>query len=79
MRYKMIDDATAAKYRRTFNLLKNAENWKLPTKPVTTKTHEDAENISRAIIFFVGGAEIKRNSDKTYTVTSQGYYHYIGA
>lgn len=60
-----------------FSKVKNANNWKLPTNPVHTKTMQQAQKLAEAIIFYVGGAEITTYCDNRYLVTSKGYYHYI--
>jgi hypothetical protein len=64
-----------------FNKVKNPDNWKMPTIPFNTSNYVEAHAIAEAIIFYVGGAKISKVgvNGKEYTVTSEGYYHYIGA
>ena len=58
--------------------VKNPEGWKYPTIPFVTKSEKEADNMVDAICYFAGGAEKSSKGDEI-TVTSQGYYHYIGA
>jgi hypothetical protein len=75
----MIDEETARKYRETFDQVADKDDWKKSTKPITVG-FSDVENLMRAITFFAGGAECKINhKEGTCTITSKGYYHYIGA
>lgn len=75
----MVSDREAKKFRKIFQSVADDKYWKNPTKPITLKTHKEADLYVRAITFFVGGAELKTNKDGTFTATSKGYYHYIGA
>ncbi len=63
---------------RLMDLVKNPEGWKLPTIPFVTKSEKEADNMVDAICYFSGGAEKSSKGDEI-TVTSLGYYHYIGA
>lgn len=68
--------------QKLFEKVQNPENWKLPTIPFKTDNYVEAHAVAEAIIFFVGGAKISSigvQSDKDFTVESDGYYHYIGA
>lgn len=65
--------------RKIFEQVQNKENWKLATNPVIVRSKAMAEKVSDAIIFFVGGAEVKEVCSNKFIVTSKGYYHYIGA
>jgi hypothetical protein len=73
------DPKTVKKYMKVFKSVAHDKYWKLPTKPVTVKTKKEADFIMEAITYYVGGAELTINKDGTLTVTSNGYYHYIGA
>jgi len=69
------------RYGRLFHRVANPENWKNPTKPISFSSKERAEAMQRAIIFFTGGATLQaitRNGRTRYTVSSKGYYRYIG-
>ena len=68
-----------AVYQALFDTVKQEGNWKETTKPFTTKDFTMAKLMAKAITFFVGGAEVEDNEDGVITVTSKGYYHYIGA
>lgn len=68
-----------AKYQPLFESVQNPENWKFPTIPKTVTTLKEASELVNAITFFVGGAELDAKLDRGFTVTSKGYYHYIGA
>lgn len=63
---------------RLMDSVKNPECWKMPTIPFVTKDEKEADNMVSAICYFAGGAEKSQVGDE-FTVTSQGYYHYIGA
>ena len=63
---------------RLMDSVKNPEGWKMPTIPFVTKNEKEADNMVDAICYFAGGAEKSQVGDK-FTVTSLGYYHYIGA
>ncbi len=63
---------------RLMDLVKNPEGWKEPTIPFVTKSEKEANAMVDAISYFAGGAELSQVGDKI-TVTSLGYYHYIGA
>ena len=68
--------------QKMFDKVKNPENWKYPTIPFKTDSYVEAHAVAEAIIFFVGGAKISTvgiQSNKDFTVESEGYYHYIGA
>lgn len=67
-------NAEIAKNKPLFDSVANPENWKMPTKPKTCASAEEAQALADAITFYCGGAEISGT-----TVTSQGYYFYIGA
>lgn len=73
-----IESKREAKYREIFEKVASKVNWKLPTRPVTVNTREEAARIMACIIYFVGGTEMEKNGQE-YTVFSKGYYHYIGA
>jgi hypothetical protein len=76
---------------RIFGRVMNPRNWKDSTIPFNTTDREVADRVEKAINFFVGGSEftfsyrpIKDEWGQThirrqFTITSQGYYHYIGA
>jgi len=63
---------------RLMESVKNPEGWKYPTIPFVTKNEKEADNMVDAICYFAGGAEKSQVGDEI-TVTSLGYYHYIGA
>jgi len=81
------------KYRELFATVHDDENWKMPTKPFTTISRKEAEEMRDAIVWFCGGAEIRsehvlvplhkdalvKTLAQAYVVTSHGYYHYVGA
>ena len=72
--------------------MENPENWKLPLTAYCTSDAELASEIEYAVGFYHGGFEVsthnrgtescKCGSCRNYIVkriTSEGYYHYIGA
>jgi len=60
------------------DLTTGRETWKYPIKKYTTNDRELAVDISRVFGYYLGGAEVSRDG-KPYSVSSLGYYHYIGA
>jgi hypothetical protein len=66
-------------YEKMFGSVKNEEHWKFPTKPVIVDTRAEADLMARAITYYAGGAEVEAVSGGKFRVTSEGYYHYIGA
>ncbi len=69
---------TEEELREIFEKIANPEMWKLPTVPYETRSREEADKIKEALLYFTGGAEITSQRG-LYTVSSKGYYHYIGA
>lgn len=66
--------------RELFDLVQNKTNWKLPTEPIRVGSRKYADKVKEAIIYYVGGAEETSEPPKgTITITSKGYYSYIGA
>jgi hypothetical protein len=85
-----ISDEEEEEFRAVFDLLKNKKNWKMPTKEFTTTDLKLAGSVADVLTFFTGGAEIcfvgsgtigcgVDFSEAVITVSSKGYYHYIGA
>lgn len=61
-------------------------NWKMPLKPFVTHDRDLAHAYADAVDFYVGGHEwaveahyAGRQRVSIYTITSEGYYHYVGA
>lgn len=66
--------------RELFDLVKDKTNWKYPTIPIRVGSRKYADIVKEAIIYYVGGAEEHIEPPKgTITVTSKGYYFYIGS
>ena len=67
-------------FQMKFDEVKNEENWKLPTIPITTSNVWDAALTSAILIHYTGGSEVTFNNDSwEFTISSKGYYEYIGA
>ena len=77
-------------YRDILNCTQNSDNWKEKTRYIEVRTYDEAERISKALNWFLGGSEIEQSTKvqksltgerliSVYTVGSKGYYHYIGA
>jgi hypothetical protein len=68
---------------RLVKALQNPFNWKLPTAPFVTYDKEAADELGYALDFYMGGHELQVfpfcEGSGAYTVTSAGYYHYVGA
>lgn len=62
------------------NSMMDKTNWKLPTEALTfgPSVHHLLLEAADALDFFLGGHEIKWDGD-TATLSSKGYYHYVGA
>ena len=70
-------------HRLMDDLTDGRETWKFPTKAHKTTDYKLASEISMTLDYYLGGSEIKTSVDKiydeVYSVSSLGYYHYIGA
>lgn len=77
--FKEIEDE--ARLYELFQSVANQENYKLPTVPFITENEKDADEMVKAICYYVGGAVKSKVgiNGKVFTVYSEGYYHYIGA
>lgn len=77
---EMVERNTAERMRKLvlFEQVQDGTNWKLPTTPKVVGSETEAEELSEAIAFFCGGAEVSK-VHAGYMVTSNGYYHYAGA
>jgi len=72
-------DLSRVKKSALFNKIQNKENWKFHTRPIRVRDEEDAKDLSDALSYFLGGSEVSVLPDRTYVVSSKGYYHYIGS
>jgi hypothetical protein len=60
--------------------MQDREGWKNPTKVFTTKDPDLAKEVAYCLDWYVGGHEFEYHPRrKTYTLSSEGYYHYVGA
>ena len=73
-----ISDEEEKEFHDVFDFLKNKENWKFPTKEFITDKRGLAEMVADVLVFFTGGAEVSFVFGGPITVSSKGYYHYIG-
>jgi hypothetical protein len=65
--------------RDAFELVRPAENWKLPID-ATVPEGTDTDVILAAVCYFTGGpAFFEANGDGTIHVTGAGYYAQVGA
>lgn len=55
-----------------------AKNWKMPTAPFATRDRSLADDVAYGLDWYLGGHEMAENNGE-FTVTSLGYYHYVGA
>ncbi len=66
-----------------FKLIKNKDNWKLPTANYHTDSKEHADKVVYVLDWYLGGHEIiecvNDIGTKSWVVSSKGYYHYVGA
>lgn len=66
-----------------WKVISDRKNWKLPTSAFVTDDRDKADAVAYALDWYVGGHEMTASpqTDGTvrYTVTSKGYYHYVGA
>jgi len=77
LRKGMFQEDLGGFRKALFNVVADPTDWKKPTKPIVLPSRDLAEVWADAIIYFVGGAEIRENPDGSFTVTSLGYRHYI--
>lgn len=77
----MNQELSDEKMHDLFQQVVNEDNWKYPTHPFKTTDEVLADQMVSAICYFVGGAEKSKIgiNGKEFTITSKGYYHYIGA
>jgi hypothetical protein len=76
------NDYTKRAYNIVLGSMYNSENWKLPSKPFTTNDLELVEEITHLLSCDSGGHEVKYTKvgdDTHYTISSKGYYYYIGS
>lgn len=64
-------------YHEIFNKLKNNGDWKDQTQRITVKSWTEAQLVSEALTYFLGGAEVETLAKGAYKVGSRGYSHYI--
>jgi len=60
------------------NLTNGRKTWKFPTETYKTSDVRLAGEISIGLDFYLGGSEVTCDGN-FYSVSSLGYYHYIGA
>jgi len=54
--------------------------WKYPLRPFVTSDYNLAIEYASCVDFYMGGHELKFDGvANVFTVTSKGYYHYVGA
>jgi len=78
MSNQITANQTEEAFQALFNVVKNKENWKNATTPFSTKSEKLAEIMGSVLTFYTGGFEVVVKEGR-WTVTSEGYYHYIGA
>lgn len=65
------------------DLTDGRETWKFPTKAHRTTDYKLAREIHDTLSYYLGGAEINVSGDEVfgaiYSISSLGYYHYVGA
>lgn len=72
------DAATEALMRK----LHDPKGWKYAMKPYATLDKAEAEALAAAYDWYLGGHELTWEATRNgtvYFVTSNGYYHYVGA
>ena len=65
-------------FHHFFDLVKNGDNWKLPTDYTKTISITVAAMNYASMVWFAGGAEIEENGGE-FKISCKGYYYYIGA
>ena len=60
------------------DLTDGRETWKYPTKAYKTTDINLAYEIAEVLGFYLGGFELDSDGE-SYSVSSLGYYHYVGA
>ena len=80
MNDKKISEELNTEFNKIFSQLQDKEHWKNATIPYNTSFELFAIYAYAALSWFAGGCEIQYNKDRCeYTISSKGYYHYIGA
>ena len=78
-----VDAKKRKVYRKLFEGVMNKENWKLPINTSTVETRIEVDLLAEAIMYFVGGVEVRPITKDLnvvgYTISSKGYYHYVGS
>lgn len=69
---------THGELTEAFDLVKPTGNWKMPID-ATVKDDVDLQLLEDAVIYFTGGPIETQRTPKGIRVTSEGYYHHIGA
>lgn len=68
--------------RMVFESMCDPENWKCPTRPAEVAPSV-ADEVAYALDWYLGGHErsetVRSDGHRSITLTSKGYYHYIGA
>ena len=64
-------------YRKIFDRLKDKTDWRRQTQRMVVESWTEAQLVSEALTYFLGGAEVEAHVLGGYTVGSKGYYHYM--
>ena len=62
-------------------VFQNKNGWKHPQLPLLTGDKKTADEYAYCLDFYLGGHEIKKfrhGKEVVFTVTSEGYYYYVG-
>lgn len=69
--------------RKLMESVQDPANWKMPTRQLWCWNQEAAMEMAYAMDWYMGGHELRIEIDAhgipNYVVSSQGYYHYVGA
>lgn len=69
-----------ARLHEVFDLVKNAEHWKLPIDALVPVSKATREELVDAVVFFCGGLPmVTRHDEQTFRVEGDGYYAWVGA
>ena len=78
----MIIAEPTARAKEIVKGMENPENWKLPLSDFYSEDFQLIAEVKYAVDFYHGGSEVHNHLGKdgwVKRISSEGYYHYIGA
>ena len=72
-----LGDEPTARGKAGYESVLNRENWKDRTRRFITEDFEEAQEVARAMDWYLGGHEMEEFK-AIWIVQSAGYYYYVG-